>query len=86
MKPRELYRLIQCVGNETIIDKMITGDMYESISSILSKIATLISGSIHDSDVFIKIVHEYKINWSTNITLEKYVCTKHFHFNLLKEE
>lgn len=86
MKLIQLYRLIQCVGNETIIDEMITGDMYESISSNLGKNATLISGSIHDSDIFIKCMYEYKINGSTNIILEKYVCTKPFHFNLLEEE
>jgi len=94
MKLRILYRLIQLIGKETIIDEMIPEDMYESIINNIEENNTLrkddkydftMKCSVYDSDDFIKIVHEYTIA-RTDIILEKYVCKKYFHFNLPKEE
>lgn len=85
MKLRILYRLIQLIGKETIIDEMIPEDMYESLSSNLDENVTLISSAIYDSVDFIRHVREYKID-SINIILEKYECKKHFLFKLPEAE
>lgn len=94
MKLRILYRLIQLIGKETIIDEMISEDMYESMLNNIEENNALrkddkydftMKCSVYDSDDFIKIVHEYTIAHA-NIILEKYVCKKHFHFNSLEEK